>query len=222
MGGSGSGRWRNHCKALRVEEVMKINLRNPQWKALLARERAEGTLQWSDLRTRNPVWANFILAPLNPDGTRNLVLHRAEDEFEQVVSLGLRRAGFSRQWFAGCRGCDSWVKTLYVKSQGDWFRCRKCSNLTYASVQQHDARLDFARRDLQGFLVSRARAPQTLRSRLVTASIAYEAQDSYRPGRSWGQKSTTPVTRMAAQWRQEYIDRWGFPPEDAGRVARGG
>ena len=188
MGGSGSGRWRNHRKALRVEEVMKINLRDPQWKALLARDRAEGTLQWSDPRTGNPVWANFILAPLNPDGTRNLVLHRTEDEFEskQLVSLGLRPAGFSRQWFAGCQGCDSWVRVLYATSQHDRFTCRNCSNLTYASVQQHDARLDFARRDLQGFVVSRARAPQTLRSQLITVSIASDAQNSYRPGRGMG------------------------------------
>jgi hypothetical protein len=194
MGGKNSTRWRNHQKAILVKEAMKIDMRDPQWKALLARERAEGTLQWSDPRTGNPVWANFILAPLNPDGARNLILHRAEDEFEQLVSLALRPAGFSRQWFAGCRGCDSWVKTLYAISQHDRFKCRICSNLTYASVQQHDARLDFARRDLQGFLVSRARAPQTLRSRFVTASIAYEAQDSYRRGRGWGKPLPTPET----------------------------
>ena len=197
MGGKGSGRRKNFRKARLVTEAMKIDLRLPEWKSLLSNDRAEGSLSWSDSRTGSPTgWADFILAPVSSDGTRNFVIDRTGDEFEpkQVVSLGLRPAGFLRQPFAGCRGCDSWVKTLYVISQGDWFRCRKCSNLTYASVQQHDARLDFARRDLPGFVASRARAPQTLRSRLVTASIAFEARESYRRGRGWGKPLPTPKT----------------------------
>jgi hypothetical protein len=107
------------------------------------------------------------------------------------------------------------------------FRCQTCSNLTYASVQKHDARSDLARRDPVGFAQSRARAPQTVNSQLVTASLKLEALDPYRPGRGWGRKSTTsrptnPWTQMVAEWRQDYIDRWGFPPEDARKVANGG
>jgi hypothetical protein len=207
---------------------MAIDLRHPEWKTVLANDRAEGSIHWS--RSGNPrAWIDFLLAPLNSDGTRNLVLDASGDPYEpkQVVSLALRPAGFSRQWFAGCQGCDKWVKSLYVISQHDRFKCRTCQNLTYASVQKHDARSDLARRDPVGFAQSRARAPQTVNSQLVTASLNLEALDPWRSGRGWGKKSATtcstnPLTRMADRMRQEYIDRWGFPPEDAGKVARGG
>jgi hypothetical protein len=155
---------------------------------------------------------------MEPNGARrNLVLDTTGDEYEskQLVVLGLRPAGFSRQWFAGCRTCDRWVRTLYAVNQHERFRCRTCSNLTYWSVQKHDARLDFAKRDLAGFLASRARVPQTERSRAVTGFLVADAE-------GWGRGSTTTLSRMVDQVRQDYIDRWGFPPEDAGRIARGG
>ena len=224
MGGSGSTRWRNHRKAPLVTDAMAIDLRHPQWKAVLASGRAEGTLQWSDPRTGSSKgWADFILAPGN-DGTRNLVLDRTGDPYaaKQLVVLGLRPAGFSSHWLAGCRGCDRWARTLYAISQSDLFKCRVCSGLTYQSAQAHDSRSDLARRDPVGFLASRAGAPQTLNSQWVTVSLVFEAQDPYRPGRGWGRKSITSVSRAAAGMRQDFIDRWGFPPEDSGKVARGG
>jgi hypothetical protein len=201
---------------------MALDLRHPQWKALLARDHADGTIQWS--RSGSPSgWADFLVAPINPDGTRNLVLHRAEDEFEpkQLVILGLRPAGFSAHWSAGCRSCDRWVRTLFAVSQSDPFKCRTCSNLTYASVQKHDARSDLARRDPVGFAQSRARAPNTIHSQLVTAFLAERAQ-AYRPGRGWGKKSITSWSRMVAQVHEEFREKWGFELEEAGKVARGG
>ena len=224
MGGSGSGRWKGHQKAPLITDAMALDLRHPEWKSLLANDRAEGTLHWSDSRSGGSKgWADFILAPVN-DGARNLVLHRTGDEFEprELVVLGLRPAGFSAHWFAGCGSCDRWVRTLYAVSQNDRFMCRKCSNLTYRSVQGHDARLDLARRDPEAFIQLRSTAPQTARSKLVTAFLVAGALDPWRPGRSWGKKSTTTWSRMVARMRQDFVDRWGFAPEDSGRVARGG
>jgi hypothetical protein len=219
MGGSGSTRWKDHQKARLVGEAMALDLRHPSWKAVLANDRAEGTLHWKNTAAGSPRWVNFLIAPVNSDGTRNLVLDSTRDEFEpkQLGSLALRSAGFARQWFAGCQGCDRWVRTLYAVSQSDRFRCRVCCGLTYASVQKHDARSDLARRDPVGFAESRARAPQTARSRAVTSFLEVEARDPYRPGRGWGKKSATTLSRMAERMRQEY-DRWRFPPEDSGKV----
>jgi hypothetical protein len=223
MGGTGSSRWKDHRKARLVTDAMALDLRHPEWKSLLAKDRAEGTLQWS--RSGSPVrWVDFLVAPVNPDGTRNLVLDRTGDEYEpkQCVSLGLRPAGFSSHWLAGCRGCDKWVRALYAISQSDRFTCRQCAGLTYRSVQKHDSRSDLARRDPQGFLQSRARAPRTEKSRMVTSFLILEASLPNRSGRSWGQKSTTSWSRAAAQMRQDFIDRWNFAPEDTGKVANGG
>ncbi len=206
MGGVGSSRWRSHSKRRLVTEAMALDLRNPKLRTLLANDRAEGTLYWSDPITGNPRgWADFLLSPVTPDGTRNLVLHRTEDEFEpkQLVVLGLRPAGFTRQWFAGCRSCDRWVGTLFATSQHDLFRCRICSKLTYRSVQQHDARLDFARRDLSGLLAARAKAQKTFNSQSVTASLAFAAQDRYRRGRSWGRPFPTLEDPLPKSWIDE-------------------
>jgi hypothetical protein len=221
MGGSGSTRWKDHQKARLVTEAMAIDLRHPSWKVVLANDRAEGSIHWKNAAAGSPRWVNFLIAPVNSDGTRNLVLDSTRDEFEpkQLVSLALRSAGFARQWFAGCQGCDRWVRTLYAVSQSDRFRCRVCCGLTYASVQKHDARSDLARRDPEGFIQSRSKAPNTIHSQLVTAFLAAGAQASWRPGRRWGKKSTTTWTQMADRMRQEYIDRWGFTPEDSGKVA---
>ena len=214
MGGRGSTRWRNHSKRTVVEAAKKIDLRDPQWKALLARERADGTLYWSDRRSGTPTgWTDFLLGPVIPGGTRNLALDTNGDPYEtkQLVSLGLRPAGFSAHWFAGCRSCNRWVRTLFAISQHDRFKCRKCAGLTYRSTQQHDSRLDLARRDPVGFAQSRSRAPKTLNSQLVTASLAREALDPWRPGRGWGRKSITAFDRMRAKFQREWEDRWGRP-----------
>jgi hypothetical protein len=225
MGGIGSTRWSDHQRAPLVEEAMAIDLRCPKWKTLLGSGRAEGTLYWSDSRSGSAMgWADFLLAPLSSDRTRNLVLDFTGDEFEpkQVVVLRLRPAGFSAHWFAGCRSCDRWVRTLFAIGQSDRFKCRVCAGLTYRTTQAHDARLDFARRDPEGFLASRATAPKTDKSRRVTEWLLAHGLKSYRPGRESGERALASLSRIAARWRQEYIDKWGFPPENCGRIANGG
>jgi len=119
--------------------------------------------------------------------------------------------------------CGRRARKLFADRHWLKFICRRCAGLTYRSAQQHNSRLDLARRDREGFFESRARAPKALRSGLVTAHLLTDATlNPYRPGRGWGRRPTTTWTRIADQLRQEYIDRWGFPPEESGRVARGG
>ena len=178
MGGIGSSRWRDHVRKTLVDECMALDLRHTKVKALLAGDRAEGTLLWSHPRSGDPTgWADFLLAPVNSNGTRSLVLDVTGDEFEpkQLIVLSERPAGFSAHWFAGCRSCGAAVRTLFAVSQNDRFRCRICSDLTYRSVQQHDARVDWALRDPQGFFDARDRAPQTPNSQRATTWLVIRA-----------------------------------------------
>ena len=210
MGGIGSSRWKNHQKLRLVEKAMALDLRHPKLKTLLTSDRAEGRLYWSDPRTGRPTrWADFLLASVNPDGRRNLVLDRTGDEYEdnEVIALELRPAGFSSYWFAGCRSCGNAVRTLFTVNQNDRFRCRICSDLTYASVQAHDARVDLAARDPEAFIEARARAPRTLRSHCVTYSLAQRALERMaqrQRGRTWGRRSTTSWTRAIDEMRRDY------------------
>jgi hypothetical protein len=51
------------------------------------------------------------------------------------------RRGRNRTWLF-CPSCGRQTFKLYRPPQGQFFACRPCHDLTYTSVQKHDARLD--------------------------------------------------------------------------------
>lgn len=222
MGGKNSTRWKDHQKAPLVEDALELDVMGLT--PALQHDQIDGILSRSsgpedDVASR----LIFFLGPVSAAGTRLLMIDPGDNRRKQPIHLEPAQRGWYRSWLFVCPAdCGRRARRLYAARQGRVFYCRCCSGLAYRSTQQHDSRLDLARRDPSGFLASRARAPKTLKSQLVTAAIAFEAQDPYRPGRSWGRKSTTSGTRAFARLRQEYIDRWGFAPEDSGRIARGG
>jgi hypothetical protein len=155
------------------------------------------------------------------------MINPGDDRREQSIRLERAQRGWYSGWLFRCpTDCGRRARKLYALPRWMVFSCRQCAGLTYRSVQRHDSRLDLARRDPEGFIESRSRAPKTENSERATHWFVMEAMLPHRlgrtPGRSWGRKSTNPWSRMVAGMRQDYIDRWGFPPEDAGRVARGG
>jgi hypothetical protein len=90
---------------------------------------------------------------------------------------------------------------LYLDSEGRRIGCRQCLGLTHRSVQQHDARLDQARRDPEGFAQSREHLHST-RSQLVTAHLAMAAVEvmaAPRRGRGWGAGSMTSWKRAVEE-----------------------
>ena len=222
MGGIGSSRWKDHIKAPVVEDAHQLNA--TAFGSVPKHDHTTGILRWNNSQT-GEVGAEFVftLGPVSEVGTRRMLIESTNGGRKQAFQLERVSLGWYSGWLFHCpTDCGRRVRKLYALPRWMTFMCRCCGGLAYRTTQQHDSRLDLARRDPEGFIQSRSRAPQTLKSQLVTASIASEAQDPYRRGRGWGRKSTTPLSRMAAQWRQEYIDKWGFAPEDAGRVARSG
>ena len=90
---------------------------------------------------------------------------------------------------------------LYIDADGQRVACRQCLGLTHRSSQQHDARVDFARRDAEGFAEARKRH-RGVNSALVTFGIAqraFAAMLAPRRGRGWGQTSPTQWKRLAAE-----------------------
>jgi hypothetical protein len=221
MGGSGSSRWKNHQKAPLVEEARQLDV--TVFEPALRHGQATGLLQWTDSRGEVTAEFDFSLGPASDVGTRRLLIEPISGGRKQSFELQRVQRGWYSGWLFHCPSdCGRRVRKLYALPKWMVFSCRRCCGLAYRSTQTHDSRLDLARRDPEGFIQSRSRAPNTLKSKLVTASIAFEAQDPYRPGRGWSRTSTTSVTRAIEAMRQDYIDRWGFPPEDAGRIANGG
>lgn len=69
---------------------------------------------------------------------------------QQVVAVTMTKCYFGgvRQWLR-CplvrdgNPCGTRVKTLYARPYDKLFGCRKCLDLTYKSVQEHDKRIDW-------------------------------------------------------------------------------
>jgi hypothetical protein len=226
MGGIGSSRWKDHQRAPRVEDTLQLDV--VAFEPALKHDQITGRLQWTDNQAGEVTAESvFSLEPVSRDGSRLLVIEATGEGRKQSVQLERAQRGWYSGWLFQCPSdCGRRARKLYALPRWMVFSCRQCAGLTYRSAQQHDSRLDLARRDPEGFIQARSLAPKTENSGMATHWLVMEAMNTHRrgrtPGRSWGRKSTTTWSRFDARMRQEYIDRWGFPPEDAGKVARGG
>jgi len=221
MGGIGSTRLRDHPKAPLIEDAHQLDVATLE--PALKHDQITGSIQWTNDWAEVIAEISFSLGPTLKSGMRHLMIDPGGDSQRQSVQLERAQRGWHSEWLFRCPiDCGRRSRKLYALPEWMTFMCRSCGGLTYRSVQQHDSRLDLARRDPLAFIQSRARAPKTDNSRMVTAWLVMDAQENWRPGRGWGRKSTTLGTRLLTAMRQDFIDRWGFPPEDAGRIANGG
>ena len=227
MGEIGSSRWKDHERAPRVEDAHQLDVMGLE--PALQHDRITGILRWTDPRTEE-VTAEFVfsLEPVSRDASRCLVIEPGDKRRRQSVRLERAQRGWHSAWIFLCPTfCGRAVRKLYSlpkwrQSSGPVvFCCRKCGGLSYRSTQTHDSRVDFARRDPSGFLASRARAPNTHRSRMVTNWLLMDAMNASRSGRGWSRSSVTSGNRAISQMHQEFRDRWGFGLADVARIASG-
>jgi hypothetical protein len=200
MGGTGSTRWNDHTRAPRVEDALALDFLDPQWKVAFVQPEGSGRLEWvqNGARVASQI-VEFRLEPLQPDGSRRLVLE-SPDGTEQRILVEPTTVGFSHRLYARCpMDCGRRARIMYLFPGRFEVGCRQCAGLQYRSAQQHDRRLDQARRDPEGFEEERQRH-QSLKSRLVTARLVFDAiemMDAPRRGRGWGRKSMTAWRRAA-------------------------
>jgi len=69
------------------------------------------------------------------------------DESFTIVSRRPHFGGF--RYYLLCPRCGYRVVKVYLPPGATHFRCRSCHNLTYQSVQEHDKRVDWFRRNPQ-------------------------------------------------------------------------
>lgn len=111
-----SRRGRGHRRAPLVEETHAIDLL--KMKEVLCLHRANGRLEWRSPGDVVPKqWLDFHLGPVEPDGSRLLVLDFDGDPCgaKTRVILEETRAGFDhRRWHARCPVCDGLARKIYL------------------------------------------------------------------------------------------------------------
>lgn len=71
----------------------------------------------------------------------------------EPIDLEAQRAGFGgRRYWLRCPRCHSRRAKVYLPPGERRFACRDCHDLTYTSVQEHDARIDRLRRDPEALI----------------------------------------------------------------------
>lgn len=206
MGRTGSSRWRDHEKAPLVEQAICLDLVALRRGGLLDRPGTGYSLSWTRGSSDTPAADGLLSLEIDPSGARRLNVVIKKCEGGNLVSARLDLEPFHPhlggvRWFFRCQACDRRVLKLYVAPSGSQLACRQCHGLTYRSVQEHDARLDQARRDPEGFAEARQAVPMTPNSAWVTLQIYWdslEARRAPRRGRSWGRDSMTEIKRILA------------------------
>jgi hypothetical protein len=149
MGGKGSTRWKHYRKKVIVEECCVLDV------ARLARTDTprpgrSGTIRWYGRR----LWGESAAYAVAPGPTGGLLLvvtyrhRRTGKEVRQTIPLESTPNGSHLSWWARCPlpGCGRRQAKLYRPPAVELFGCRECHQLTYASRQRHDKKLDRVRR----------------------------------------------------------------------------
>ena len=142
MGGYNSSRWHHHIRKMTVEECQRLQVNDYPKSLLEERCEAGAPVYFGE---SYPVIYNRLRYRL---ALENIVPLR-DEELAQPVGQAFHVArtacnyGGWRYWLV-CPGCQRRYGVLYNQSDPDWYACRKCHDLTYASSQ--DAQADRSRR----------------------------------------------------------------------------
>ena len=201
MGGTGSTRWSGHRKRPLVEEALAIDLAPIQRAGLFRMPggtvaRLEWTAGGTALGTASvEVWSH----PAGGDYMCLRLEATSSDHGPKPAALEVVERARRKVFICPC--CEQGTRKIYIDRADNRIACRRCLGLQYRSAQQHDARVDQARRDPRGFVDGRERL-SSLRSRFVTTRIAHRALAAMaapQRGRGWGSKSMKNWERVVAR-----------------------
>lgn len=159
MGGYGSG-YQGRKKGT-VEEARRLDVRDLGRLGVLSLGTfSSGTLTWrrGDGEARGSVHYTLdTFAEYRPHaGELHLFYTRQTtppDDVGVTVPLDTVPQPFGGvRWWFQCPRCSRRVRALYLPPGGRVFSCRTCHGLTYESVQKHDARIDWFRRNPEAML----------------------------------------------------------------------
>ena len=220
MGGRGSTRWGRHIKRPLVEEALAVDLVALRLAGLYERPGTGVPITWTRGTSGAVVATGQACLVVVDDDDRHLDVVIVVRSASERLSVRLDLVPFhpslgGTRWFLRCPedDCGRRALRMYLSPEADRIACRRCLGLVHRSAQEHDARLDEARRDPRGFAASRSRH-RGMWSDVVTAHLAMrglETMAAPRRGRGWGALSTTAWSRTLDSLAAEYQARWGEP-----------
>jgi hypothetical protein len=143
-------------KKTTVEECRSLKASNfRKWGVFkIAIESASGSVQWTNSagEVRSSIGYSFSRHPTARLTLRYTISRNAPEEEKHLdydISLMTTPCNYGgyRFWFLcplskNGYSCNRRAATLFLPPGGLYFGCRKCYDLTYASCQEHDARVD--------------------------------------------------------------------------------
>ena len=130
------------CLSLRCGQLVRLGLLQPGYRKIV-------TMTWpSPWSGQLPLTISFEC------DTRGAEFSLRVRRPGPAVNLGIRfdrtRPNYGgSQWWFRCPDCNRRVGVLYMLDERADFACRTCHDLTYHSVQTHDARVDYYRKHLE-------------------------------------------------------------------------
>jgi hypothetical protein len=151
MGSWSSGRWHDHRRRWRVEECRRLALADVRKHCGPPDKAWSSALGWNSSHTGRQTASIGLTCKLLTDCQSLLrLLYRERygdnpwQDVDDPIDLVAEPAGFGgRRWWMVCPDCERRVAALYLPPSGGRYRCRTCHGLTYASTQEHDARVSW-------------------------------------------------------------------------------
>lgn len=134
MGGSGSGRWNDHHKALAVEDCLVLDAATFHTNWQVRQPATSGTLIWHVRQSQSS--ASYTLTRGTSEATLRLVYLCNSLRNETIRLLPTRPNYGGLRWWFLCPACGNRVRRVLLPPSGSCFRCRRCHRLTYRSCQE--------------------------------------------------------------------------------------
>ena len=135
---TGSRALQSYSKKTRTAQCLALDIGQLTRAGLIVYGQLSGTVEWSGrstLRVALHLWGRRF-----NESVLRLSYGLSDRDEEQVIDdirLKTTRPYFGGlRWWFSCPGCGRRVRILYLRPDGEWFRCRHCHELAYRSQLQ--------------------------------------------------------------------------------------
>jgi len=146
MGGYGSSRWKDHDKAIMVEDCLALDTTSFRKNWRVNQPDTRGTLSWQDGNRQTQSSASYSLTRGAGQATLKLLYFSTPPRTEMINLVPTRPYYGGKRWWFICPACGGRARKLFLPPGGSSFRCRPCYGLTYRSSVERKTTWETIRR----------------------------------------------------------------------------